>query len=59
MSLSGSLSKVRFEAIRSNVRVGLTHTLLGNRFPDEQVLKGTFVQELEKVVRVLRPLVHW
>ncbi|KAI9569596.1 hypothetical protein HD554DRAFT_2204369 [Boletus coccyginus] len=28
------------------------------RFPDDQVLTGTFMQELEKVARILRPFVH-
>ncbi|KAG6372331.1 hypothetical protein JVT61DRAFT_7771 [Boletus reticuloceps] len=28
------------------------------RFTDDQVLKGTFLQELEEVARILRPFVH-
>jgi len=31
---------------------------VSQRFTDEQVLAGTFMQELENVVRILRPFVH-
>lgn len=60
MSLSDGLSKARSEAVPWSIgRVDLLCVLLTDRFPDDQVLKGTFVQELEKVARILRPFVHW
>lgn len=39
--------------------IDLIPVLLTNRFTDDQVLMGTFMQELEKVARILRPFVHW
>lgn len=60
MSVSSGLTKVRFEAVSwLSGHVDLFPVLLANRFTDDQVLKGTFVQELEKVARILRPFVHW
>ncbi|KAF8444536.1 hypothetical protein L210DRAFT_3610911 [Boletus edulis BED1] len=32
--------------------------VVSRRFTDDQVLMGTFMQELEKVARILRPFVH-
>jgi hypothetical protein len=60
MSLYGGLTKVRSETVSCSIaRADLLCVVLTNRFPDDQVLMGTFVQELEKVVRILRPFVHW
>lgn len=60
MSLSGGLTKARSETISCPIAsVDLLCVLLTDRFPDDQVLMGTFVQELEKVARILRPFVHW
>lgn len=60
MSVSGGLTKVRFEAVSwSSGCVDLLPVLLADRFTDDQVLNGTFIQELEKVAQILRPFVHW
>lgn len=56
MSLSCGFTNVRSETNSlSTDRVDL----LPNRFTDDQVLMGTFLQELENVARILRPFVHW